>query len=431
MNPANPSPTLPEHWAAKFLTIWVGQAFSLVGSSLVQFALVWWLTQKTGSATILATATLVSLLPQIVLGPFVGTLVDRWNRRLIMITADSGIALATLVLIFLFASGQVQVWHVLAINFIRSLGGAFHQPAMAASTSLMVPNKHLARVAGLNQTLQGVVTIFAPPLGAFLISVLPTYNVLMIDIATAALAVFPLFFIPIPQPPRQAAAVAGNTQQPSYWHDLRDGFRYVIRWPGLSAVILLAMMLNFLLSPIASLLPLLVSKEFHGQAPELAAVEALFGAGIIAGGLILGIWGGFRRRIVTTLCGIIGIGVGVILMGLTPAQWFGVLLGANFMLGFTQVFANGPLNAIFQSAVAPDYQGRVFSLIGAGAMAMMPLSLLVAGPLADALGVRFWYVLGGSICILITLLAFSFPPLMKIEQNRVATEVIVPTADVE
>jgi len=181
------------------------------------------MTSQTGSATVLATATLFALLPQIILGPFVGTLVDRWNRRLIMIVADSGIALATGVLIYLFATGQVQVWHVYLILLIRSLGGAFHGPAMTASTSLMVPPQHLARLAVLNQTLQGLISIFAPPLSALLIGLLPLEGVLAIDIATAALAVLPLLFIPIPRPPRQTALDNGTAVKTSYWQDLAQG----------------------------------------------------------------------------------------------------------------------------------------------------------------------------------------------------------------
>lgn len=144
---------LQSNWKPRFFTIWSGQALSLVGSALVQFALVWWLTVETGSATTLATASFVALLPQIILGPFVGTLVDRWNRRLIMIAADASVALTTALLIALFATGRVAVWHVYLAMFLRSLGGTFHYPAMAASTSLMVPHEHLARVAGMNQTL--------------------------------------------------------------------------------------------------------------------------------------------------------------------------------------------------------------------------------------------------------------------------------------
>ncbi len=408
--------TVPERWAAKFFTIWTGQAFSLVGSALVQFALIWWLTQKTGSATILATVSLVALLPQIVLGPFVGALVDRWNRRLIMIVADTSIAVATAGLMVLFATGRIEVWHIYAISLFRSLGGAFHYPAMSASTSLMVPNKHLARVAGANQLLQGVVSIFAPPLGALLISLMPTQLVLGIDVVTALLAVVPLLFIAIPQPPQKLAQ--GATEKTSYWQDLRAGLMYVAKWPGLLGLIILAMALNFLLSPSSSLLPLLIIKGFGGGAQELAWVESAFGVGIILGGIVLSAWGGFKRRIVTSFIGIIGIGLGVILTGAASAEFFYLVLAANFLIGFSQVLANGPIHAIFQSAIAPEMQGRVFSLIGAGATAMMPLSLLVAGPVADLLGVRFWYIAGGSICILMTLAALFIPAIMSIEQNN-------------
>jgi len=417
---ASPTPasTTPERWAAKFFIIWTGQAFSLVGSALVQFALVWWMTKTTGSATVLATATLVALLPQILLGPFVGALVDRWNRRLIMIIADTAIAAATGVLILLFAAGIVQVWHVYAILLVRSLGGAFHHPAMTASTSLMVPKQHLARLAGLNQTLQGLLSIFAPPLGALLIGLLPMHGVLAIDIGTAALAVLPLLVLSIPNPPRQTAVANGTTKKTTYWHDLREGFTYVVKWPGLLGLILLAMMLNFLLIPSSSLTPLVITKVFGKGVAELGWTETVFGVGVIAGGLVLSAWGGFKRKIVTSLTGILGIGAGVILIGAAPANLFFLILVANFVIGVTQVFANGPLMAIFQAAIEPDMQGRVFSLISAGATAMMPLSLLVAGPISDWLGVRIWYLIGGGLCILVTLAAFSIPVIMNIELNR-------------
>jgi DHA3 family macrolide efflux protein-like MFS transporter len=416
--PTPPESVLPANWASKFFIIWGGQAFSLVGSALVQFALVWWLTQKTGSATILATASLVALLPQIILGPFVGALVDRWDRRLIMIVADTSIALATGILIFLFLADMVQVWHVYIILMARSLGGAFHSPAMTSSTSLMVPNKHLARVAGMNQTLQGIISIFAPPLGALLLGLMSTGHVLFVDIGTAALAVIPLLFIPIPQPPRQIAITKGNEKKASYWHDLKEGYSYVIKWPGLLGIILLAMAINFLLSPASSLTPLFVRKIFNGGVQELGWVESVFGIGVILGGMILSVWGGFKRRIVTSFTGIIGIGIGVILIGLTPSNLFWLLLLGNLILGVTQVFANGPLSAIFQATIAPDMQGRVFSLIGAGATAMMPLSLLIAGPVSDWLGIRTWFLFGGILCILMTVMAFFNPIIMNIEENR-------------
>jgi DHA3 family macrolide efflux protein-like MFS transporter len=146
------------------------------------------------------------------------------------------------------------------------------------------------------------------------------------------------------------------------------------------------------------------------------------------GGLTLSAWGGFKSRIMTTFCGVMGIGLGVMITGLAPADWFWLLLVANFIIGFTQVFANGPLNAILQSAVAPDMQGRVFSLVGAGATAMMPLSLLIAGPISDWLGVRIWFLIGGGLCIMVTIVALFIPAVMNIEQNR--QPVINPTESV-
>ncbi len=414
----SPAISTPERWASRFFIIWIGQAFSLVGSALVQFALVWWMTSQTGSATVLATATLFALLPQILLGPFVGALVDRWNRRLIMILADGGIALATGVLIFLFATHRIQVWHVYAILLVRSLGGAFHSPAMTASTTLMVPKDFLTRLAGFNQTLQGLIAIFAPPLGALLLGLLPMQGVLAVDIVTAALAIFPLLLFTIPNPPRQEAQANGTAQKTSYWQDLVQGFRYVVKWPGLLGVILMAMALNFLLIPASSLQPLVVTKIFNKGVMELGWTETVFGVGMITGGLLLGAWGGFKRKIITTLVGILGISLGVILVGILPGDKFFLLLAANFIIGVAQVLANGPLGAIFQSTVDQDMQGRVFSLIGAGATAMMPLSLLVAGPISDWLGLRVWYLIGGGLCILVTLIGLLTPAILTIEDQH-------------
>jgi len=174
------------NWAAPFFTIWTGQALSLVGSQVGGFALVWWLTQASGrSATVLTSATLVAMLPGVFLGPVVGALVDRWSRRRVMIVADTIIALFSAWLALLFWTEQIEIWHVYVIMFVRALGGAFHWPAMRASTSLMVPREQLSRVAGMNRTLQGILEVVTPPLGAFLMEILPLHVIMAIDVATA------------------------------------------------------------------------------------------------------------------------------------------------------------------------------------------------------------------------------------------------------
>lgn len=415
-------------WQAPFFTIWGGQSLSLLGSALVGFALVWWLTQETGSATILALGQLMYLLPQILLGPLAGTLVDRWNRRWVMLGADALTALATLGLAALFAGGQVQVWHILALNFIRSLGGAFHWPAMQASTSLMVPDRQLARVSGLNQTLQALRGIAAPPLGALLLAVLPIEHILLIDVATAAFAILPLLFIDIPQPVRQQATDVGDALlKPSMWRatlwrEMREGLAYVRGWPGLMAIMGLAMVLNFFLTPAFSLSPLLVTDHFGGGAPEYAVLDAAFGVGMLGGGLLLTTWGGFKRRMLTSLSGIVGMGIGVLLMGVAPAQLFPLAVVGLAVAGFANPLANGPLLAIMQSSVAPDMQGRVFSLLGAASQAMTPLGLLVIGPIADAVGVRAGYLVGGVVFIVLGTAAMFVPALTNIEQSNKAQQ---------
>jgi len=194
---------------ARFWVVFAGQAFSLFGSRLVQFTLVWWLTQESGSASVLALASIMALLPQVIVGPFAGSLVDRWSRRLVLIVSDGMIALAIVFLALLYSWGIVEIWHVYALMLFRALLGAFQWPAFQASTSMMVPKEQLSRVAGFNQSLQGLVAILAPPLGALLFEILPIQYILAIDVATALFAISPLLVIAVPQPPRPPEAQGG------------------------------------------------------------------------------------------------------------------------------------------------------------------------------------------------------------------------------
>jgi len=408
-------PKEKRHWKTPFFIIWTGQQFSLIGSQLVQFALVWWLTTTTGSATVLATATLVAIIPQVLIGPFAGPLIDRFSRRKVMIIADGGIALASAALGYLFFAGIAQVWHIYVIMVIRAIGGGFHWPAMSASTTLMVPDKHLTRIAGLNQTMQGATNIVAPPLGAILLSLLPMYGILGIDVFTATIAIVPLFFVPIPQP-----AVAEGEEEMSYFEQIRAGFHYVWRWKGLLLVIGMAMIINFSVQPAFSLLPLLVKKHFSAGALQLSWLESAFGIGVVLGGLALSIWGGFRRRIFTSLVGIVGMGIGILVVGFLPSSALLIALGPLFLVGIMNPLANGPLQALIQSTVSPEMQGRVFTLLGSLVTAMSPLSLAMAGPIADWLGIQFWYIVGGMIMIAIGVIALFIPTVIHIEDEHAA-----------
>ncbi len=414
-------------WQIPFFTVWTGQAFSLFGSNLVQFALVWWLTKTTGSATVLATATLAGILPGIFVGPFAGALVDRWSRRMVMIVADGIIALVTVGLAYLFAAGAVRIWHVYVIMFIRAAAGGFHWPAMQASTSLMVPEKHLSRVAGLNQTLNGAMNIMSPPLGALLLGLLPLQGVLAIDVGTAALAIAALSLVHIPQPQRRPTPAMPAGSRPSLWEDVREGLRYVWCWPGLFAILVMATVLNFLVNPGFSLMPLLVTKHFGGGAMHLAWLESGWGIGVVLGGLILSVWGGFRRRVLTSLTALVAMGTGILAVGLAPSSALWLALGALFFAGLMNPIVNGPLLATVQAAVAPEMQGRVLTVMQSAAMAMSPLGMAIAGPVADLLGVRVWFVIGGAACMLMGIGAFFVPAIVYLEDNHAEPAVSTST----
>jgi len=404
-------------WQIPFFTIWTGQAFSLIGSKIVQFALVWWLTELTGSATVLATATMVAIVPEVVLGPLAGAYVDRWDRRVVMMAADALVALASLWLAYLFWIDAIQVWHVYAMMFIRAAGSSFHWPAMQASTSLMVPKQHLTRVAGMNQTMNGALNIAGPPLGALLMAVMPLYGVMLVDVGTALLAIAPLFLIQIPQP-RRADILPESEEKPSVWTDVRAGLRYIGAWPGLIALIASAMILKIALTPAFSLLPLLVSAHFGGDAAQLSMLEAVAGVGIILGGLALSLWGGFRRRIYTTLMGGAILGLGFIVLGLTPGNLFWVALSSIFVVGLMIPLIDGPIMAILQGTVEPAMQGRVFTIMGSLLLLTSPFSLAIAGPVSDWLGLQIWYLAAGVLCAGVTLTGFFVPAIVHIEENH-------------
>ncbi len=407
--------TTQKSWATSFFTIWTAQAFSLLGSQLVQFALVWWLTIETQSEIVLATAAMLASLPQVFIGPFAGALVDRWDRRRVMIVADGGIAAATALLLVLHRAGAMEPWHIYALMFVRAVGGCFHWPAMQASTSLMVPKAQLSRVAGMNQTLQGAMSIASPALGALLVSLLPLHGVLAIDVGTALLAILPLFFIAIPQP--EKGETAEGQSSPTVLQDLLSGFRYVWSWPGLFIVLMMAMLLNFLSAPSFSLMPLLVTKYFGGEALEIGALQSMLGVGLLVGGLTLSAWGGFRRKIITSMGGIIGGGVGMLIVGLAPASLFWMALAGIFVIGFMNPLINGPLMALVQARVDPKMQGRVFTLILSLATLMSPVGLAAGGQLAARFGVNLWFVLAGVAMGGCGLLGFALPAVMNIEED--------------
>ena len=402
-------------WKMPFFKFWFTQALSLLGSGLASFALVWWMTESTGSPIVLTTVSLATLLPGILLGPLAGTLVDQLDRKWIIVIADASSALLALILMTLFWSGNIQLWHIVVINIVRGLAGAFHFPAMQSSTSLMVPKEQLARVAGLNQALQGVSMIATPPLGALLLTLLPIHIILGLDVITAALAICLLLSIKIPQ--------QIITRRPTtVWQEMRSGFAFIKQWTALLNIMGIAMLLNLVLVPAFTLIPILITQYFNGSAFQLAWMNAAYGLGIVCGGVFLGIWGGFKKRIYTSLLGLVGLGIGSLMIGLSPRDAYWTAVTGMALLGIMNAFTNGSFFATLQSVIPPEMQGRVFTVLMSVSTAATPIGLALAGPLANQFGVQVWYLLSTLICTGIVLWIIFHPEILQLEEKRIHLE---------
>jgi len=403
--------TKDKNWAVRFFTLWTGQALSLLGSQLVQFAIIWYLTQKTNSATTLAIASMMGLLPGVLLSPFIGTWVDRGNRRLFLIAADSTVALVTVILAVLFWLDLVQTWHIYVALFIRAVGAGFHQSAFGASVVLLVPKDQLARVQGFNQALFGGLNIISAPLGAYLLAVIPMYGILGIDVTTAIIAITIVFFTSIPQPEK-------SSNEPStFWQDFAAGFKYIMAWRGLVILLGLVMIINFFYSATEPLTPLLITNHFGGDAVQLGWWLSSFALGNVLGGLILGAWGGFKKKIITAQVGLILMGASTATVGIVHSNMFLLGLIANTSAGLLLPIINGSYGATLQASIKPDMQGRVFAFIFSAASLVSPIALMIAGPFADRFGIQLWFLIAGVSCILIGLAGFGSSDVMSMESR--------------
>ncbi len=386
----------PANWKPRFFAIWTGQAFSLVGSALTQFVLMWWITQTTGSARALATAAVAGILPAALFGPLGGAAADRWSRRVLMIVADAITAACMFILIVLFATSRVQLWHVYALMAIRSTMQAFQGPAASASTANLVPMDWLTRAAGMNQTLQGLMSVVAPALGALAMAVFSLQGALAIDLVTALLGITPLLFYRIPQP-----RSSGHEAPASVVADIVEGARYVMRQRGLFTLYALTGLVVLTIMPTFALTPLWVTQQFGGGIREVALMEAAGGVGVILGGLLITAWPIPGRRIVTVLVSYALSCGAVALAALAPAGWLWLAMFWWAVSGFTFSTGNAPFVAIIQTIVPNELQGRALSLFSVVFGLAAPVGLVLAGPIAEAIGVRNLFILGGTLSALV------------------------------
>ncbi len=400
------------NWKKTFAIIWSGQAFSLLSSSIVQFAVVWWLTAKTGSAGVLAGALTVVILPQIIFGPFIGVWVDRWNRKTIMIAADSFIAFCSIVLGVLFYLDMVTLWHIYVLLIARSIGEAFHYPAMQASVPLLAPEDQLTRIAGINQGLWSIGHIAGPALGALLVTLSSMPVIMLIDVAGALIAVTSLSFVHIPRPPKTSEEHARGVL-PELW----AAFKVVHANKGLFMLILMFVLCVFISLPVNALFPLMTFNHFGGGAIEMSAVEIACGIGMLVGSAVMGWWGGNSHQVTLVNLSYIVLGLSFFLSGLLPPDYFWWFVACVSLSGLAMPFLNSPITAIIQKQIEPGMLGRVFSLFDTLSLLPGPFGLMATGFIADQVGIAPAFAAGGFLIMLVGGISFFIPSLMRLNNK--------------
>ena len=404
-----------DSWRRTFAIIFTGQAFSLLGSAAVNFALVWWLAVETGSTAILAYASIAAILPQGLLGPFGGPFVDRWDRRRTMIFADLFIALTSAVLIVMFVFGWASVGIVIAIIGLRSLGAAFHTPASQAAVPMYVPADQLMRVAGWNYFLGSGVAMAGPVLGAFLMGVAPMTAVIAIDIGGALLAVGSLLLVRIPNPERQAGEISQGGFIADFVAEFVEGWRELVRIRGILWLTVILTVVTLLYMPLNALFPLMTLAHFDRGAVSASIVEVAFGAGMLVGSLAIG---GLSSRIPAAKLiggGICLVGVMLGVSGLLPSSAFWAFVGFCVVMGLSVPMFGAPLTAMFQTLIDPAKLGRVLSLYTTSALLASVPGLLLAGPLAEKTGVAPWFVISGAAVLVFGVLPWIIPAVRRLD----------------
>ena len=368
------SPTATTGTLRTFFTVWGGQFVSNLGSTMSGFALQFWVYRETGSVTSLAMIALAFTIPAVVIAPFAGALVDRWDRRLVMIAADVAAAIATLGLALLYASDNLEVWHVFISVAVISIGQVFQQPAWLASIPLLVPKQHLGRANGLVQLNDGASLVLAPVVAGAVLLAAGLQAVLFIDVATFLVAMATLALVRFPRPERHASHAAGSLVS-----EAAQGWRFVRERPGIFGMLWIFAGVNFSLAFINILLiPLVIA-----FASERAAggVLSAAGFGLLAGSLLVSAWGGPKRRVRGLMAAIAAGGLAVMVSGLRPSVLL-VTVGTVGLMTMVPI-ANTASQVLWQLKVPPDMQGRVFSIRRMISQGISPIAILLAGPLAD------------------------------------------------
>jgi DHA3 family macrolide efflux protein-like MFS transporter len=380
------------NWKKSFAIIYAGQAFSIIGSSAVQFSILWWLTVETGSALTLTFAAIIGFLPQAIIGPFAGVLVDRYSRKKIMIIADGFVALSSAVLGIAFLLGTPSLGFVYVVLFFRALGATFHGPALQSAIPMLVPDDMLMKAGGWAQLVSAGSSMLGPAIGAGLTVIFPMQSIMLVDITGAVFAISALMFVKIPK--LQVAVTEVHV-----WQDIKQGIR-ALRADSLLIQISIPVLLAYLLfTPLITLLPLLIYDHFQGTAWHNGLAQFLFAGGLLATSALIGVFGGFRKQFSMLAVSLLALGLFISACGLLPPGLFAAFAVFAFLSGCAGTCFYVPYMAYVQRTIPSELLGKVMALLISAMSFSTPIGLIVAGPVTELIGTNVWFLLSGMALV--------------------------------
>lgn len=385
-----------QNWKNSIIRFLTAQTISLFGSSLVQYAIVWYITLSTSSGKMLTISTICGFLPQILISLFAGVWIDRYDRKKMIMLADSAIAVSTLALAIAFFTGHRNIWFLFAVLVVRSAGTGIQTPAVNAIIPMIVPKERLMKVNGINSTLSSLMMFLSPAISGAILSVAPLEVTLLIDVVTAIIGVGITSTIRLH--PREKK----TDYQNSYLAEIKAGFAYLRENRFIRRLLAFQLTILFFISPSAFLTPLMVSRTFGQEVWRLTASEMTYSLGMVLGGLLIASWGGFKKRLNTTMIAGAIYGLLMLCLGIAPA--FLIYLICNTLIGITAPCYNAPITVTIQEKVTPEMHGRIFSLMQVATSCALPLGMAFFGPLADLIKVQHILITTGLVVLAVSLL---------------------------
>lgn len=404
-----------QKWFRTYLFIWAGQFVSMLTSYAVHFAVIIWLSLELRSAEVLAFAGIAGLLPQALIGPFAGVFIDRWNRKKVMIFADAFLALCAFAMTFVLRQDNIDLIWIYILLGCRSVGNAFHTPAMQAIAPLIVPEKELLRVSGINQMLQSVSSVAGPALGTLAITFFAISEVLYLDIIGAFAAITSLLFVHIPR-----IKSSGTTSISSVIKELKEGFNAIYSQKGLGYLFLYSMLATFFIMPIAIMFPLLTTEHYGGGKWEISIIEIVWGIGMLIGGSFLGLKRIELSKVVMINAMHILMGLGFSLSGWFPSSWFIGFAIITGLGGVAMSIFSAAFMTIIQEVVPSNILGRVFSLYFSMAVLPSIIGLLFTGLISERIGVPLAFIIAGALVVVVGIISFLTPTLMRLGKVKVS-----------